>query len=213
MFVFMIALLPVCAAFVWIKARDAAVRIVIIAGFLAGVLVTMARAAFAFMHRAVPYSFVQNFLYYSAHEYVFPAAALFAAYFLAVKDTTDFKVKSFFSLTAAFYAAYMPYCIIAAADSFYFFTLFGKPALMLAMLILYSKTLFTIYKNAAEKQKNKAARSFIPLGLAAFIPPCIETLWLLNTVPFVAALLSAAYIFTAAAVIVPAFKQKDSFLL
>ena len=55
MFVFMNALLPICAVFVWIRVHNSAIRIVIIAGFLAGVLVTTTRAAFLFMHRAIPY--------------------------------------------------------------------------------------------------------------------------------------------------------------
>ena len=197
MFVFMNAVLLACAVFVWMRVRDSAIRIVIITGFLAGVLVTMARAAFSFMHRAIPYSFMQNFLYYSVGEYTFPAVALFVAYFLVAKDAPEFKIKSFFPLTTAFYAAYMPYCIIASAESFYFFTLFVKPVLILAMLILYSKTIFTIYKNIREKSKNKVVHSFVLLGLAALVPPCIETLWLLNSAPFAVSLLSAAYIFSA----------------
>jgi len=208
MFVFMNALLPICAVFVWIRVHNSAIRIVIIAGFLAGVLVTTTRAALSFMHRAIPYSFMQNFLYYSVCEYILPAVALFVAYFLVAKDTTEFKVKSFFPLMTAFYAAYMPYCIIASADSFYFFTLFGKPALILAMLILYSKTIVTLYKNVREKSKNKLVRSVILLGQAALVPPCVETLWLLNSAPFAVSLLSAAYIFSAAVSTALSCKQK-----
>ncbi|MGP1459396.1 MAG: hypothetical protein ACTTKL_08815 [Treponema sp.] len=211
MFVFMIALLPISAAFVWIKARDKALRLVIIAGFLTGILATTARAAFSFIHRVAPYSFIQNFLYYSAHEYALPAAALFAVYFFIVKDKTEFKIKSFFPLSAAFYSIYMPYCIIAPAGAFYFFTLFVKPALVLAMLIFYSQSVFAVYKNAGEKSKSKTRRAFVLLGLAAAAPSCIETLWLLNAFPFAVYLASALYILSAAFVIFTQ-RQKNSFL-
>ena len=180
MFVFMIVLLPVFTLLYCMKSKDAAVRIVAVSGFLTGVIVTMIKAGFSFMHRIAPYSFFLNFSYLSLTQYLLPAALVFTTYFFITKDKTDFKIKSFFPLCAAFYSVYMPYCIIASTHTFYFFTLFVKPVLLLSMLIICSDIIVCIHRRISSHSNVKAVFCSIMLAGAAVIPPCLETFWMLK---------------------------------
>ena len=213
MFLFMIVLLPVFALLYCIRSKDAAVRIVIIAGFLTGIVVTMIKAGFSFMHRIAPYSFFLNFSYLYLTQYILPAALLFTAYFFIAKDKTDFKIKSFFPLCTAFYSVYMPYCIIASVHTFYFFSLFAKPVLLLSMLIICSDIIVYIRKEICAHSKAKAVLYSVMLAGAAVIPPSLETFWMLKFFTPAVYILSGLYALLALILFGFALRRESSFLL
>ena len=112
----------------------------------AGIIASAGTALFAYMHRIPEYSVSSNFFYYFLKEYAFPMILVYALYFFTTKDSVEFRVKAFFPLIAAFYAIYMPYCVIASSNAaFSFFQLFVKPVLMLSEVFIASLFVYKIY--------------------------------------------------------------------
>lgn len=159
------------------------------------------------MHRIAEYAFLPNFFYFSAKEYILPAAILYTAYCILSKRAGNAKVTAFFPLCASFYAVYMPYCIIAA-KSFYFFTLFVKPLLFLALLLHVSHLLYRIRFGVPLT----ALPKMLVLAALSLMPACVETLWLLHA--FLPAVYAASgiYILSALAIFASALTRNTSFL-
>ncbi len=196
----MMILLPAAAAYFCIRAEDKAVILVAAAGALAGVLVCALLSLFSYMHRVPSDSFAGNFAYYALKEILIPCAAVYLVFFFTAKESPEFRILSFFPLTASFYAVYMPYFIIAANDSaFSFFELFAKPALVLCMLAASAYFVREIYRAAVPPDRKKLAVRIGALVLTLLTPPCIETLWLMNLAPVCMAVLLILY--AAAAVV------------
>ena len=132
------------------------------------------------MHRIPEFSVASNFFYYFLKEYVLPLILVFALYFFATKDSVEFRVKAFFPVVAAFYAVYMPYCVIASSSAaFSFFQLFIKPVLMLSMVFMASFFAYRIYCAALSKNIRKIVVLSLFALLMLLIPPALETMELL----------------------------------
>lgn len=211
MFLFMIMLIPAVLVFCGIRAGDKTEVAVTVSGAVTGVLVSLLVAAFSFRHRIPEYSFAANFLYYAAEEYIVPLLLLYIAYFFITKDTVEFRIRSFFPVTAGFFSVYMPYCIISASGSvFSFFELFVKPVLFLSMLVLASFAVFYIGKQACEKNIKRMVAGGVLLAFILFVPPFLNTLWILDVFAPAMYVLSAVYAFFAACLFFSSIMHTES---
>lgn len=195
----MMILIPSVLVFYCVKSGDKAVAAVSVAGAFAGFLVCVCLALFASLHRIPEYSFSSNFAHYALGEYILPLAVLYAVFFLLAKDDFSFKVKSFFPLSAGFLSFFMPYIIIASNDSvFSFYELFVKPSLWLSMIIIASGIVPLLFKAGSSKNYRSLSFFSVVLALAVFVPPFLNSLWILNWMKPAFVVLSVLYIFLAA---------------
>ena len=207
MFLFLILLLPCCIAISCFQSRSAAQRTAALSGFVTGVIITTLSTGISFMHRITEYDIFPNLLYFSAREYALPAIILYTTYCISSKRNETDKTKAFFPLCASFYAVYMPYCIIAA-KAFYFFTLFIKPLLFLALLLHTAHLVYRIRFGTPLT----ALPKLMLLAAAALTPAYLATLWLLHTFLPAAYAASGMYILSALALFGSALTQRTSFL-
>lgn len=211
MLLFMVILLPAVLVFCGVRAADKAVVPVAVTGAACGVLVSFASALFSFRHRIPAFSFASNFSFYAAEEYVLPLILLYIIYFFITKDSVEFRVRSFLPVTAGFYSVYMPYCIISAAGaSFSFFELFAKPVLFLSMLVLCAWLVFFIGKHSCEKSVRRIAVDSVIMAAVLFVPPFLNTLWLLKVLMPAVIVVGSGYVLFAAVLFVAAVVHVDS---
>ncbi len=145
-----------------------------------GILASGATALFSYMHRIPEFSVCSNFFYYFLKEYVLPLVLVYALYFFTTKDSVEFKIKAFFPVVAAFYAIYMPYCVIASASTaFSFFQLFAKPVLMLSEVFMASFFAYKIYCTVVSKDISKIIVLSVLALVMLVIPPFLETMELM----------------------------------
>lgn len=190
----MFILIPAILVYECLKAEDKVVLLLIIAGSLSGVLVSLCTAVFTYLHRVPEYSFLPNFLYFLLKFYALPVVLLYAVYFFCTKDDFDVRIKAFFPVTVSFYAVFMPYMIIASDSSLAsFFMLFVKPVLLVSMLFILSRLCFNIADGMRTHVPSKIAVNALCALLAFCIPSALETLWLLNVAEFLVYAVSALY--------------------
>lgn len=180
MFLFLILLFPTALYFCCSHSTKKIYGFLVATGAFLGIFASGATALFSYMHRIPEFSVASNFFYYFLKEYVLPLILVFALYFFATKDSVEFRVKAFFPVVAAFYAVYMPYCVIASSSAaFSFFQLFIKPVLMLSMVFMASFFAYRIYCAALSKNIRKIVVLSLFALLMLLIPPALETMELL----------------------------------
>lgn len=180
MFLFLILLFPTVLCFCCFHSTKKIYGFLVAAGAFLGILASGATALFSYMHRIPEFSVCSNFFYYFLKEYVLPLILVYALYFFTTKDSVEFKIKAFFPVAAAFYAIYMPYCVIASSSAaFSFFQLFAKPVLMLSEVFMASFFAYRIYCAAVSKDISRIiVLSFFAVVMLV-IPPALETMYLL----------------------------------
>ena len=105
----------------------------------------------------------------------------------------------------------MPYCIISASGSvFSFFELFVKPVLFLSMLALASFSVFYIGKQACGKNIKRMIAGCVLLAFILFVPPFLNTLWILDVFAPAMYVLSAVYAFFAACLFFSSIMHTES---
>lgn len=209
----MLILIPSILIFCCIRSRDNTISPVVVGTFV-GVCVCMFIAFFSFKHRIPEYSFGINFLYYALIEYVLPLILLYVSYFFVSKDSLEFRIKTFFPITASFFSIYMPYCILSSADAaFSFFDLFVKPVVFLSMLIISAYFVFFIAKVACERNVKKIIILSVLFSLALFVPPFFNTIWLLKIMLPIVYLGSVIYSVFAIILFAISIRSADGILL
>lgn len=180
MFLFLILLFPTALYFCCSHSTKKIYGFLVATGAFLGIFASGATALFSYMHRIPEFSVASNFFYYFLKEYVLPLILVYALYFFATKDSVEFRVKAFFPVVAAFYAVYMPYCVIASSSvAFSFFQLFIKPVLMLSMVFMASFFAYRIYCATLYKNIRKIVVLSLFALLMLLIPPALETMELL----------------------------------
>lgn len=200
MFLFLILLFPTVLWFCCAHSSKKIYGFLIAVGAFLGVVVSGCAALFSYSHRIPEFSAASNFFYYFLKEYALPLILVYTLYFFTTKDSVEFRVKAFFPVSAAFYAVYMPYCVVSSANSaFSFFQLFVKPVLVLSMVFLASLFAYKIYCAALEKNlRNIFVFSFFAL-VSLVVPALLETMYLLCVA--LPAVYAAAVVFAAAALL------------
>ena len=195
MLLFTLFLIPCVTLLYLANSSDKAYRVVFLSGFLSGLLVTICTFIFSFLHRVPEYSFSSNFSYYAIREYVFPLILLYLLFFFLTKEELEFKVRSFFFLECGFFTIYMPYFIIVSCpSSFSIYELFLKPLIWLSMISLSSVFIRSMVISSVGKNKLKFIISILLLAFTLFIPPFLNTLWILNWLKIVFIVFSSIYI-------------------
>lgn len=180
MFLFLILLFPTVLTFCCAHSAKKIYGFIVAVGAFAGIIASAGTALFAYMHRIPEYSVSSNFFYYFLKEYAFPMILVYALYFFTTKDSVEFRVKAFFPLITAFYAIYMPYCVIASSSAaFSFFQLFVKPVLMLSEVFIASLFIYKIYCAVSEKNVAGIVILSVLLLVNFFIPSFLETMYLM----------------------------------
>lgn len=180
MFLFLILLFPTALYFCCSHSSKKIYGFLVATGAFLGILASGGTALFSYMHRIPEFSVVSNFFYYFLKEYVLPLILVYALYFFATKDSVEFRVKAFFPVVAAFYAVYMPYCVIASSSAaFSFFQLFIKPVLMLSMVFMASFFAYRIFCAAVSRNIRKIVVLSLFALVMLLIPPALETMELL----------------------------------
>ena len=139
MLLYLLLLLPGALATYCILERDKKILLpAALSAFLA-IIICACRFFFSYEHRLVYDSFSDNFFYFLLKQNFLPLVIISTLLALFSRDTAEFKIKQFFPSLCAFYAIYLPYCVITASD-YYFnaYDLFLKPLIYLAMLVQIS---------------------------------------------------------------------------
>ncbi len=195
MLLFTLFLIPCVSLLFLLNSGDKAYRGVFAGGVISGVVVTICTFIFSFLHRVPEYSFASNFSYYAMREYVLPAVLLYVLYFFVTRDELDFKSKAFFFLEGGFFSIYMPYFIIVSCpSSFSMYELFFKPLIWLGMLSLSAVFIQNIILSSVQKNRGKFIVFCVLLAFTLFIPPFLNTLWILNWLKIVFIVFSSIYI-------------------
>lgn len=181
MFLFLILLFPTVLCFCCFHSTKKIYGFLVAAGAFLGIFASGCTALFSYMHRIPEFSLCSNFFYYFLKEYGLPLILVYALYFFTTKDSVEFKIKSFFPVVAAFYAVYMPYCVIASSNAaFSFFQLFAKPVLMLSEVFFASFFAYRIYCAAVSKNISRIIVLSFSALVMLVIPPALETMYLLS---------------------------------
>ena len=152
MLLFLLTLLPCSLIAYAFFVKDRKIILPVFAGLMTAVVVCACRFFFTYEHHLVYDSFSEIFSYYIVKQAFLPLFVVSAIYALISRDTAEFKVKNFFPLLAAFYAVYLPYCVITTSEYYYqSYDIFLKPVIYLAMLVMISFCLI----DAFEAIKNK----------------------------------------------------------
>lgn len=183
------------------------------AGFLVSVAVCAFRTFFLYSHRLTPYSFIENFIFYSGQS-VLPPIILYGIYMLLARDSKETKNLAFFPLTASFYSVFLPYIVIsgAAAGSYTVFDAVIKPLLYLAELLLCAELIPLVRKEAALGRKITAAAAVALSVISTALPAAAESLYMTRMAPSLCTALCAVCICApaaAAAVSIMAYKKTE----
>ena len=202
MLAFTFLLFPLMLAGFCLSYRNSKVVPVIFTGFMTSVILCFIKMFFVYSHRVVPYSYLSNAVYLIFRQSFFPVTIVYSLFFLISKDDIEFKMDSFVPLMFSFYAAFLPYDIIATAeDGIYdFFGLFIKPALF-AMMIIYISFFLKVF--IKKYQSTKTIKDpLVVLSAAAIllnlcIPSLIEAMHIIDVSSFVVVVCSFVYIVVA----------------
>lgn len=173
----MILFLPLVSIYLCLRSSDKSVIVVSLTGFVFGVIECLFIALFSYMHKVLENSFVLILLHFLLSKNFLPVLFAFLIYFFMTKDSTVFRVKSFFPFAVAFYAVYVPYFVIASDGVVYsFFDLFLHPLLIFSMLFLAATYLYKIYNFVVQKNIVKIVIFSFILLLVFVIPTIFETM-------------------------------------
>ncbi len=172
-------------------------------GILSAIFVAAFQAFFTFAHRIVPYDFVENFLYLAFRQAFFPVIILYGLYLLISRDDGKVKITSFLPLELSFYAIYLPYLTVTTSEGFYSaFAMFFKPLLFAAMLLQLSIFINWIYASVKVRKFYFTIIFVILAFVCFFIPPVLESFFLLQLHILIAIIGGIFYIFVPLALFV-----------
>lgn len=153
MLLFLLILLPSALITYCIFAKDKKVLFPVAAGGLISVIVCACRFFFSYEHRLVYDSFTDNLIYFLVKETLVPLAAVSVFFAVFSRDKIEYKVKNFFPALCAFFAVYLPYCVISGSEYYYqSYDLFLKPVIYLAMLMQISLCLVNAWESVVNKK-------------------------------------------------------------
>lgn len=162
-------------------------------GFFVGMLVCGVRFVFFYSHRLVPDSFVLNYLFYLTRLVILPMI-VYVVFVLISKDTSEFKIKSFFPLMTSFAVVYYPYYFLTMSGSVYNgYDLFFRPVIYLAMLAGFSYALNMIYNSVVNKEAAAKIKYIIIAAVMLLFPALIDTAYLINKFFWLFTILGIAY--------------------
>ena len=213
MFLFMILLFPAVLGFYWVRTSETKIRTLIFTGFLIGVFVDIFMALFTYLHRTPEYNFISNMLYFSLKNYILPSVILYLVYFFIVKESLEFRIKSFFPLIASFFAVYMPYVAIVTDESlFSVFSLFFKPAIYLSYVIYLSFFIFKLYKFLINRKKLHTVFTILFLLVSMLLPAILETLYIMSALLIFTYIFSFFYVIGAIILFVKDLRKEEGFI-
>ena len=213
MFLFMILLFPAVLGFYWVRTSETKIRTLIFTGFLIGVFVDIFMALFTYLHRIPEYNFISNMLYFSLKNYILPSVILYLVYFFIVKESLEFRIKSFFPLIASFFAVYMPYVAIVTDESlFSVFSLFFKPAIYLSYVIYLSFFIFKLYKFLINRKKLHTVFTILFLLVSMLLPAILETLYIMSALLIFTYIFSFFYVIGAILLFVKDLRKEEGFI-
>ena len=181
MITFLLLLFPFALAVYGIWTKEKKDIIPLFCGVMSAVIFCAIKVFLTYSHRIVPFSFSENMIYYLLRLSLLPVCVLYLLYFFLVKDTSEYKIQSFFPLTAGFYAVYLPYYIISASEAVYSgYDLFWRPVLYLSLICLCAISLHYLYKSIKEKNYLFIAISALLLIVALIVPAISDALYAIN---------------------------------
>lgn len=178
MYLFLFILFPAAIAWYIISTDDKAAVPVVLTGALTSVLFCALKAFFSFMYHLSSASFLSEYAYVLFGQTLIPIAIVYLLFFFLSRDTVLFRIKSYFPLTASFFAVYLPYHILAGGASFYsVFELFMKPVLYLMMLITSALCIQFVYRSVTAKSIKMRIQWILLLLASLLVPAAVETVW------------------------------------
>lgn len=179
MFTFSVLLLPLAIGIFFTQNKNKANIILVITGFLTGIIVFALKEFLTLSHRVVPFSFGENFWYLFLREAVLPVAILYLVFFFISKDELSFKLEAFFPLIASYFVVFLPYQCITSPEAKTAFEAFFKPVLFFSMIWGISTCLYFIKDGI---NGNKALCALGGAGILVFLvlPALAETMFLMN---------------------------------
>ena len=195
MLLFLFLLLPVSLCFFLVNSKERKFQPFLFMGVLTAILLCLIKALFVFSHRVVPNSLVENYFYFLMNQSVFPQVVLYGIFFAISKDELSLKFKSYFPIVCAFYALYLPYCVISSNESEVYsgFSIFVKPMIYLAMLC-QCQLFLSVFPAKTSKKILKVIIAVFVILVYLFVPALLESLYVMNLVPVVFVSCTSLYI-------------------
>lgn len=153
MLLFLLFLLPIALITYYVFTKDKKILLPLAASALIAMIVCACRFFFSYEHRLVYDSFSDNFIYFSIKQSLLPLLLVTILFAVFSRDKIEYKVKAFFPTLGAFFAIYLPYCVIAGTEYYYeAYQLFLKPVIYLAMLGQISLCLINALESITSKK-------------------------------------------------------------
>ncbi|NLC93118.1 MAG: hypothetical protein GX677_06635 [Treponema sp.] len=181
MYLFLLLFLPSLLALYFVYTKNSKLILAVLIGIISAALLCAYKGFISYMHRVVPYSFMENFLVYFFQETFIPILVLCGIYFFLSKDEISFKIDSFFPMMGSFYAIYIPFltlCLSKANTTP--FVLFVKPCLYGMMLIQCYVSFLLVLKYKEEKNVLRIITSVLIILISILLPAVAESLYIIN---------------------------------
>lgn len=179
MFTFSVLLLPLAIGIFFTQNKNKANIILVITGFLTGIIVFALKEFLTLSHRVVPFSFGENFSYLFLRETFLPLVFLYLVFFFLSKDELSFKLEAFFPLIASYFVVFLPYQCITSPEAKTAFEAFFKPVLFLSMIWGISTSLHFI-KNGIAGKKNLCVLGVAGIIVFLILPALAESMFLMD---------------------------------
>lgn len=181
MLLFLLTLLPLSLIAYAFFVKDKKIILPVFAGLMTAVVVCACRFFFTYEHRLIYNSFSENFLYYLFKQSFLPLLIVSAVYAIISRDSAQFKVNNFFPLLGAFFAVYLPYCVITTSEFYYQgYNIFLKPVIYLAMLVMISFCLIDGLEALKLKKIVCIIFDLLIIGVYAFYPAISDALYAID---------------------------------
>lgn len=182
MLLFLFLLLPCAFTAYAFYLKDKKIILPSITSFFISVIVCACRYFFSYEHRLIYSSFADNFIYFLLKQNFLPLVILSVLLALITRDTWEFKIKSFFPVMCAFFAVYLPYCVVTASEYYYQgYDLFLKPFIYLAMLMQVSMSLISFYQSVIDKKIGFAVINVLIVIIYLIYPAISDTFYTINS--------------------------------
>ena len=181
MLLFLLLLLPLSLLlyFFWMGQKKDVIAV--FSGIISSVLVCAIKVFFTYSHRIVPFTFSENFIFYLCRLSCVPVIIVYAVFFLIVKDSIEYKIKTFFPLIIGFYMVYLPYSILSLSSSIYAgYEIFIKPIVYLAMICMGAFGINYFYKGIVQKKYLLSAAGACFFVVYLMIPAVTDALYAIN---------------------------------
>lgn len=178
---FLLLLFPISLIVYCLAVKDRNKVPMICIGVVTGVLVSACKLFFTYTHRIIPDSFAENYVYYLLNQSLISLIVLFVVFCLISKDTWEYKIKYFFPLETAYFAIYLPFCVITQSEFYYQgYDILLKPAVYLAMLLQISFSLWYFYKGIVNKKPLFVILNFMLAAGYLVYPAVSDSLYAIN---------------------------------